>query len=291
MKIPKLLNPAYVYRRRSRIVPCLYAWTIQRILRFIARYGICFSTNERLLAALKDRYLGQRCFVIGNGPSLCIKDLSKLGKNGEVTIASNKIYLAFEETDWRPTYYTVADLLTAENNAEKIRNLDLIKLFPDHFKGILGESKDSDCNGIHLYYRMIKERHDEDGNYLPFFSSSPLIGFHVGETITHVNIQLAYYLGCNPIYLIGLDGVYQIPSTITSHHVYEQVFVSQGEINHFHKDYRKIGETWCKPKPEYHELAYQCCRQFLEPCGVTIKNASRNTSIRVFERVDLDSIL
>jgi len=291
MKALKLLNPAHVYRRRSRIVPYLYASTIQRILRFTARHGICLSANERSLAALKGRHFGKRCFVIGNGPSLRIKDLSKLKENGEVTIASNKIYLAFEETDWRPTYYTVADVLVAENNHEAIKNLNLVKFFPDHFKTILGRSGDTDCNGIQLYYRMLQQKYDMKGNYIPTFCPNPLIGFHIGETVTNINIQLAYYIGCNPIYLIGIDGSYNLPATTVKHHIYEQVFVSEGEINHFLADYRKKGETWCIPKPDDHECAFSNSNTFLKANGVTVLNASRKSVVKAFDRVDLDSIL
>jgi hypothetical protein len=45
------------------------------------------------LAALKDAHRGERCFLIGNGPSLKQTDLSLL-KN-EFTIGTNRIYLAF----------------------------------------------------------------------------------------------------------------------------------------------------------------------------------------------------
>ncbi len=48
------------------------------------------------LAALKDKYRGERCFIIGNGPSLRETDTSKL--KDEFTFGMNRIYLAFE--DW-----------------------------------------------------------------------------------------------------------------------------------------------------------------------------------------------
>ena len=91
--------------------------------------------------------------------------------------------------------------------------------------------------------------------------------------------------------MIGIDGIYQNPLKTTRHYNYSKVFVSQGEVNHFVKNYRKPGETWCIPKPEYHEIAYQCSRRFLESRGVSILNASRRSFVKAFERVDLDSIL
>ena len=72
---------------------------------------------------LKDIHKGKRGFVIGNGPSLKIEDLDNL--NNEITIASNKIYLAFEETKWRPKFYTVADPILWPKIKNKILNYDL----------------------------------------------------------------------------------------------------------------------------------------------------------------------
>ena len=47
------------------------------------------------LRTLKDSHQGQRCFIMGNGPSLAKTDLSKL-KN-EFTFGMNRIYLAFPQ--------------------------------------------------------------------------------------------------------------------------------------------------------------------------------------------------
>lgn len=262
-----------------------------RLFRIIARRGIVISNNEKKLIALKNRHLGQRCFIVGNGPSLRIEDLDKLSQNGDITIASNKIFLAFKDTDWRPTYYSVADLLVAENNSTTINSLNLTKLFPDHFRSYFGcETRKKKHNGVHMYYRMLKQKYDNN-NYLPYFSDDPLIGLHVGETVTNVNIQLAYYLGCNPIYLIGIDGKYRIPQKTSKHHIHGKVLISDGEKNHFHPDYHEKGESWCIPKTDAHECAFKYSKQFLESKGITILNASRETAVKAFDCIKLNTIL
>lgn len=81
--------------------------------------------------AIRNRYLGQRCFVLGNGPSLTVSDLELL--KDEVTFAANKIYLCFGETNWRPTFYSVEDLLVAQNCRAEILAVDrTTKIFPHH---------------------------------------------------------------------------------------------------------------------------------------------------------------
>jgi hypothetical protein len=58
--------------------------------------------NLRRLSLLRDAYRGQRCFVIGNGPSLRKTDLAKLKQ--EVTFGLNRIYLLFPELGFHTTF-------------------------------------------------------------------------------------------------------------------------------------------------------------------------------------------
>ena len=66
------------------------------------RYG-------KQLVKYKSKYVGQRCFFIGNGPSLQVEDLTKLHEASEITFAFNRIYNIFDQTPWRPTFYVSQD--------------------------------------------------------------------------------------------------------------------------------------------------------------------------------------
>lgn len=65
------------------------------------------SRDSKYLKTLKDVHYGKRCFIIGNGPSLKVEDLEKLGS--EYTFSANRIYKVFNKTGWRPTYYLAVD--------------------------------------------------------------------------------------------------------------------------------------------------------------------------------------
>ena len=80
----------------------------KREMNFLAEH-IDFNLNNYRLIRYKDKHLGQRCFIIGNGPSLKAKDLDKI--KGEFSFGANMIYKIFPETNWRPTYYFVEDSL------------------------------------------------------------------------------------------------------------------------------------------------------------------------------------
>jgi hypothetical protein len=81
MTLDQCLNPLYVYRNREILLPYLK----KRSTNFI---------RTRQIRQFRNRHPGERCFIIGNGPSLAIDDLDRL--RSKTTFASNKIYLAFD---------------------------------------------------------------------------------------------------------------------------------------------------------------------------------------------------
>ena len=106
-----------------------------RFRSFLARRGWKLWPDDRELGKLRNIYLGRRCFILGNGPSLRVDDLGRL--KGEITFASNKIYLAFDKTEWRPSYFTLCDLLVAAQNVEQIRGLDMPKIITNYARSFL----------------------------------------------------------------------------------------------------------------------------------------------------------
>ena len=92
------------------------------------------------LENLHNLHLNQTAFIVATGPSLTINDLNKL-KN-EITFSCNKIYLAFNNTEWRPSYYSVIDRLVAKNNKDIIKDLKLKKIFSSVVKPYFKESND-----------------------------------------------------------------------------------------------------------------------------------------------------
>ena len=63
--------------------------------------------SRKYLRECKDIHKGKRAFIIGNGPSLTKEDLEML--TNEITFASNRIYKMFDDTEWRPKYFTISD--------------------------------------------------------------------------------------------------------------------------------------------------------------------------------------
>ena len=233
--------------------------------------------DEAFHNATRNRYLGKRCFVIGNGPSLTISDLNLL--QNEVTFAANKIYLAFNDTVWRPTFYSVEDLLVAQTNMAEILAVEgTTKIFPHHMLPLLPRRPN------HHYARWLPPA----DNRSPFreFSTDLAKGICWGSTITYSMLQMAVHMGFRDIYILGLDHNYVEPETKL-----DGALVSEGEMNHFHPDYRKKGELWHYPVLDRLETSYAFAKTYCDEIGVNVFNASRATKLDVFPKVDLDAVL
>lgn len=233
--------------------------------------------DESALNALRNRYLGQRCFVLGNGPSLTIADLELL--RDEVTFAANKIYLAFNETNWRPTFYSVEDLLVAKNNTSEILSVEgCTKIFPSHMLPLLPRQAN------HIYTRWLPPA----DNQSPFreFSTDLVKGVCWGSTITYSMLQMAVHMGFREIHILGLDHSYVEPATKK-----DGALVSEGERNHFHPDYRKPGEKWHYPVLDRLENSYRFAKAYCDSIGVSVYNTSRFSKLEAFPRADLDEVL
>jgi hypothetical protein len=230
--------------------------------------------NFYRLKSFHNMMLDQRCFVLGNGPSLLKNDLTLL-KN-EITIGSNGIFLIFDKMGYKPTFLTVEDGLVAEDRAEELNKVSgTRKLFPKDLSQWLKRDEETTyCNFI----RGFKTQ--------PKFSKNFLQKSYWGGTVTYFNLQLAYYLGCKEIYMIGFDHNYKIKDKIE-----KKVIVSERlDENHFHPDYFGPGYRWHDPMVWRMELAYTVARKFFDEHNVKIYNATVGGNLEVFERKNFDKI-
>ena len=255
------------------------------IRRRLAAAGRSLSDRDRRLYELKDRHRGRRAFVIGAGPSLVTGDLDRL--RDEITFASNKIYLAFDDTAWRPTYYSVSDVLVARNNAEKIHDQKLTHIHSAGVRPVLGE----DPRFLYLHHLLPIDRF---AARVPGFSRELLCGVYGGYTVIYLQLQIALYLGIREVYLIGVDFSFEIPRdavTDSKTDLGETVIRSRGEVNHFHPEYRQPGETWTMPLLDKQRLAFRRAREAFEAAGGRLVNASRRTKLDVLPRDDFDRVV
>ena len=237
------------------------------------------NINNKNINYFKNLYKGERCFIIGNGPSLNKIDLTKL-KN-EITFGVNSIFLNYDKMGFYPTYYTVEDSHVIRERSEAIKGITgSIKFIPRYAYNIFGTRDDFIYLNIILDYRRYKG--------FPYFSTDISRRIWVGGTVSYINLQLAYYMGFKDIYLIGFDHNYIIPKSANV--VGADIISTDDDPNHFHPDYFGKGFSWHVPLTERMELCYLKAKYAFEQSEKKIINATSGGSLEIFPRIDYEKL-
>lgn len=220
------------------------------------------------LKRFRNIHEGKRCFIVATGPSLTMDDLDILHKNGEYTIGMNRVYLAFEKTQWRPEYYMVTDWRCIKENGEEIKILPIKHKFiadsyMEFWEGHIPE-------GI---YRFHAHEINISGEKVPF-SDELIYGVYARGTVTYACIQLAVYLGFREIYLLGVDFDFSVNYKDRANHFIKTYYSENSEVAFF-ADKESLE-------------AYMSAKEYADAHGIKIYNATRGGKLEVFERVDFD---
>jgi len=240
--------------------------------------------DKKQIHNFKNKFKDEACVIIGNGPSLNNMDLTKL--HNVKTFGVNSIFLLSEKISFKPTFYTVEDRLVVKHNQETILNYDVEnKFFPHFYKDQLS-SKDSVF--FHMDSRFYRDEYNILKNTNIKFSKNFSKVAFAGQTVTYLNIQLAYYMGFKNIYLIGVDFDYVLPTNVIKK---GKVWESHGDDpNHFDKRYFGKGKEYHDPQLHKTIFAYEKAKTFLEDNGREITNLTKGGKLEVFQRDDYDDI-
>ena len=173
----------------------ILAKPVVNILRMMNKYLYSKTEYSNRLRSLKNIYKGEKCFIIGNGPSLKVEDLDRI-KN-YYCFSANQIYQIFDKTEWRPTFYTMMD----KDGISKHKELRLIGSEYNFYNSRAIKKKNSDNPNVFFFFN------DSYFNLIKGSSCHPYIGNDVSKsvsdcgTVTFTNIQLAIYMGFSYIYL------------------------------------------------------------------------------------------
>jgi len=225
------------------------------------------QTRQRIVK-YKDIHKNQRCFILGNGPSLKNTDLSKL-KN-EITFGTNRIYLAYSNMGFPTTYYVSVNDLVIEQCAD-----DIQKLKQPRFVSWRGGKKwlqpDDDLFFLYTTYTE------------PIFAKDIRNRVWESATVTYVTLQIAFYMGFKEVILVGVDHNFETKGKANT------TIVSQGDDpNHFHPQYFGKGFRWQLPDLEKSEIGYQLAKTTFEKAGRKILDGTIGGKLTIFEKIEYD---
>lgn len=246
---------------------------------------ICFHLtgtarqNSKKLFELKDKYAGKRCFIICNGPSLKPEDLTKIYDNGDISIAMNMIARIYDKTLWRPTLLSATDdCVFNPLNKNLVENCECgVKLY-DRKRYL--KSLSAKGNIVYMQFNESRKLLDEPEFDIDVTKPLPSIG-----TSTYSMIELAGFLGCREIYLLGCDMSYAVNLNRDGSITYND----SGQNHFYAKDQDHM--THVKPAPTWElQAAYDAAAKLSGKFGIKIYNATRGGKLDSFQRVDFDSL-
>ena len=240
--------------------------------------GYEYKKNKLSLSKLKNKHKNEPCVIIGGGPSLNKMNLNIFADY--VTIACNGFFLKHDEISFTPTYYTVEDPLPAEDNRQEINNIDdTIRIIPYDLKKIIDQPKNT------IYVNFRRAAINSRSSKFPFYSHDFLNESFWGGTVMYFNIQLAEYLGCNPIYLIGVDLSYSVPKSVER--LGAVLTSTEDDENHFDPRYTGKGKRWHLPETERMQLAFDEAYKQLKSKNIKLYNAGVDSLLQNIPTIKL----
>ncbi len=221
------------------------------------------------LAELKDSRKGERCFILGNGPSLRQTDLSRL--KTEATLGMNRIYMAFPEMGFQTSYFLSVNDLVIEQCATDIQALKIPRFVS--WRAHRWLKPEENLYFLHTTYTGPRFARDIRGRLWE------------SATVTYVALQVAFFLGFQQVVLIGVDHNFVTQGKPNT------TIVSQGDDpNHFNPAYFGKGFRWQLPDLDTSERGYLMARQAYEQAGREVVDATIGGKLRIFRRVEYDSL-
>lgn len=255
---------------------------VKRAIDNAKRDQYLWTDKSKKLQSIRNSAVRNRCFIIGNGPSLTLNDLESIRE--EDCFACNRIYGLYDETVWRPKFYCVQDKRVLKQICNDLRyatGQSEKSFLPYNYRNCYPQEV-IEKEDVMLFYHPYVSVYSEDGNYsegiIPF-SSDITRGIYDGLSVIYGMIQIAVYMGYKEIYLVGMDHNY---------------VMKDGKVD--------AERSYCKgikpidmanqypPELTLCENAFRTAKRYCEEHGIIIKNATRGGKLEVFERVCLDDL-
>lgn len=226
------------------------------------------SKNKSKLKSLKGKYQGKPLVIVGNGPSLNKVPMDKIKYP---CIGMNKIDLMYDRTTWRPEMVACINGLVIRQNKTVYNETEIPTVLPVKAKYLGIKSR-----GPIFFVRETKQTQ---------FENDLIEGVGAGFTVTYTALQLAYYMGANPVYLIGVDHSFNYVGKSN-----EVQKMDKQDENHFDPRYFQ-GQLWGLPDLEASEVAYHQAKVAFEADGRNVYDATIDGKLNIFDKKDIKEIM
>lgn len=245
----------------------------------------------RTNADLLNSQAGQRCFILGNGPSAKQLDLSQL--QGEMVFSVSNGYLHRDFSLIHPQFHCVPQITYG-----RMTEADVVSWFGEMHAGI-GDAvlflSDTEAElvrrhglfpGREVHYLALRDSFDErsSNDIVDLCGPVPRI-----ESAPIMVLMIAMYMGFKEIYLLGIDhdqfktGVYQYAFDLGVQRDKDFSVDKNGVIvTSHHDDFQSLARLWRQ---------YRALRRIAHANGIRIANASPGGELDEFPRVPFEQVL
>lgn len=236
---------------------------------FRTKIAVYANPNLKNLRKIKNSAKRKRCFIVATGPSLIKEDLELL--EDEVTFGVNSIFLMYDKTDWRPTYYVCTDAGYFKKIYDEyhfdIANLSKKDIFLNR------ASKKIVVAGKKVHYIAFSNwnRVYDFEDYQ--FTEDVVHGLYAFGTVTNIVMAIAMYMGFEEIYLIGADC-----SNLNQHFVNDVTD-------------REKTDSYVDKNVQIQIKGYTAMNKETGKRGIRVYNATRGGALEIFKRVALEDVL
>ncbi len=223
------------------------------------------------LKKYKDIHKGETCVIIGNGPSLNKMDLAPLANVH--TFGLNKIYLMFERVKLNLSYLVSVQEHVIEQSVAEFEKMSF-PMFLSYKKAKVHHFKNPNIN--YILTGAVKGKD---------FQTDITEKVLEGATVTYVAMQIAYYMGFEKVFLIGVDHNF-----VADGKPKEIKTMEGNDPNHFDPNYFK-GMKWGLPDLETSEMYYKIAKKTYEDAGREIYDATVDGKLQVFNKITFQKAL
>ncbi len=238
---------------------------------FFRTHGFA-SENDKKLEALKDKYKGERLFIIATGPSLTVEDVNLL--KDEHTIGVNSIFKLYNKIDWKPEFYMSLDKQWFDKMV-KAESPDFETFAREAcFLNSLCESSGKSSKTIFLHTCWLDHVWNFGSRKFKY-NPNLVFGLYDFYSVSHSAMLMGIYLGFKDIYFIGVDNNYM------------------GSKTHFDATAAddKFNYENAKRTQEAMDAGYDEVFKIGKQMGVNIYNATRGGCVKPFPRVNLEDVV
>lgn len=215
-------------------------------LNYKLKYPPEFKKKVAENKRFKNLHSGQRCFILGNGPSLKAQDISPL--KDEVVFVVNQAARNPQIRELAPTYHFWLDPVFFNLSSEKEEDMEVLEtysaLYTDTNRPITFMPQQA--------FRFVKESKLDVKIDICYFVNKIRVGKEFSKefdfskvipcfgTVVHCCIAMALYMGFKEIYLLGIDstGIITIINSALDSSEGEYAYdVSYNERKRMHNQY------------------------------------------------------